>query len=106
MGYGDEGLARAKKWGKRTVKGEILAADAELTINFETSLVNYYAALRVNADNPKKARVEQLQELFSKLELYTGEINGNYEDIKPALLAYQKKSGIIRSDDDWGAGHF
>jgi len=32
MGYGDEGLARALKWGTRTIKGKIIVPSADVTL--------------------------------------------------------------------------
>ncbi len=51
-------------------------------------------------------KIKKLQTFFQKLDLYSGEIDGKYDSVLPSLLAYQKQTGLINSNTDWGAGYF
>jgi hypothetical protein len=52
------------------------------------------------------AKIVKLQNFLQKLNLYKGEIDGQYNTVLPSLLAYQKKAGLIKNNSDWGAGYF
>ncbi len=51
-------------------------------------------------------KIKKLQTFFQKLDLYSWEIDGKYDSVLPSLLAYQKQTGLINSNTDWGAGYF
>jgi len=51
-------------------------------------------------------KITKLQNLFKELGLYNWNIDGKYLSIKPSLLAYQKKSNIIKYDNDYWAWYF
>jgi len=106
MGYGDEGRIRAVKWGKRTVKWEILSDDADVTIEFSNSPINKYLDLKINADAPKKENVKRLQELFIEIWKYNGQVDGEFTDIKEILVDFQVKKSIISSSSSEDAGYF
>lgn len=47
--------------------------------------------------------IKKVQELFTKLELYSGVIDGNYETIKDSLISFQKEVWLVDHEDDWWA---
>jgi len=100
MWYGDEGLARAKRWGKRTVKGKIVVPSSEVSISFWESKIGPLTKLSINPENNDSESVKQLQTIFTKADLYTGEIDWNYESIKNEIIDFQILSWIISNRDD------
>lgn len=60
---------------------------------------------QIIAESSEK-KIKKLQTFFQKLDLYNGEIDGKYNSVLPSLLAYQKQTGLIQSNTDWGAGYF
>lgn len=105
MWYGDEGLDRAIRWGKRTVKGKIVVPSSPITLKHAESKIGYIWNLRVSPDSEIES-VKRLQEIFTKADLYSEEIDGKYESIKNELIDFQLKSGIIKSTDEEVAGYF
>ncbi|NVP17355.1 hypothetical protein HUU51_01430 [Candidatus Gracilibacteria bacterium] len=106
MGYGDEGLQRALKWGTRKVKGKVLEGNQAITIEFNTSPVTKYRGLVVDAEKPVDTSVKDLQSLLSDMGLYNGEIDGDYSKVKNILIKYQIEKGIIEDEFDEQAGYF
>ncbi len=105
MGYGDEGLARALKWGSRTIKWKIVIPSSKVTLTLGESPLGYFDTLRVH---PKSwvTQVKKLQEIFTKANLYSGEIDGKYQSIRNELIEFQFKNSIISSYADEAAGYF
>lgn len=64
-----------------------------------------YGDLQVNPDSSQET-VRDLQELMTQLWEYKGSIDGNYSSIEIPLIELQKKIGLIKETDDWGAGYF
>ena len=106
MWYGDEGLARAKKWWKRTVKGKIVVPSSNISISFWESQIWSLTQLSVNPENAKSDDVKQVQTIFTRANLYFGEIDGNYESIKNEIIDFQLTSWIILNKDDEAAGWY
>lgn len=105
MWYGDAGLTRAKTWGKRTIKGKVVVPSSENTLKFGESKLWNIGSLKVTPES-KKEEVIKLQEVFTKADLYDGEIDGQYPSIEMELIEFQIASGIIKDKEDWGAGYF
>ena len=105
MGHGDEGLARALKWGTRKIKGKIVVPSAEITLKLGESPLGYFDSLRVH---PKSGATEvtQLQEIFTKADLYNGDIDGEYQSIRNELIEFQVKNKAISGYADEEAGYF
>lgn len=105
MWYGDEWLARAKKWWVRKIKWKIVVPSAEVTLKLWESPLGYFDNLRVH---PKSGvtEVKHLQEIFTKADLYTGEIDGQYQSIRNELIEFQIKNNIISWYADEEAGYF
>lgn len=106
MWYGDEWLERAKRWWKRTIKGKIVVPSSEVTISFWESQIWSLTKLSVNPENASFEDVKQVQTIFTKANLYTGEIDGNYESIKNEIIDFQISTGIINSRDEESAGWY
>ncbi|KKP38023.1 MAG: SpoIID/LytB domain protein [Candidatus Peregrinibacteria bacterium GW2011_GWA2_33_10] len=86
MGHGDEGLTRAKKWGRRTLTVNILGKRDDLKDHDYVVLLQNY--------------------LMEFLYLY-GTITGIYdEDTLQAVLKYQMDNKIIENENSHGAGRF
>ena len=105
MWYWDEWLERALKWWKRKIKWEIVLNSQEVSVEFETSPVYKYKDLRVKPTS-ELATVNKLQELFTELELYSWEIDWEYESIKPTLVKFQLDNKVIASKNDDAAWYF
>ena len=104
MWYGDEGLSRAIRWWKRTVKWEILENFFSYNITFDPSKLTKYYPIRLSPVTSSKNQVTSMQKLFQELELYNGNIDGNYSSIKETVIDFQLKNWIIgsRNVDDAG----
>lgn len=126
MGYGDIGRERALQWGRRTVKGKIVWSETPNNIKFsgnflasqkgesfesqdalnpQRQILLRYWELQVDPDSSAN-KITTLQNLFTELGEYSGEIDGKYSSIERTLLDLQKELGIIVEDDDWGGWHF
>lgn len=105
MGYGDEGLDRAIRWGKKTIKWKIVVPSSSITLKHTESQLWYIWNLRVAPDSEIES-VKRLQEIFKKIDLYNGVIDGKYESIKNELIDYQLKNGIIQSAEEEAAWYF
>ena len=105
MWYGDTGLTRALNWGKRTVDGKILWEDSDLIVNFQTNAAAEYFNLRVNPDSSESS-IKQLQELLTKLNRYSWEVDGKYKSVEQSLIDYQIQSWVIEDKEWWWAWYF
>lgn len=105
MWYGDEGRERAVRWWKRTIKGKIVVPSSSITLKHAESQLGYIWNLRVAPDSEIES-VKKLQEIFKKVDLYSGNIDGKYESIKNELIDYQLKNGVIQSKDEEAAWYF
>lgn len=105
MWYGDEWLDRALKWGKREVKWEIIWSDEEVTVEFEKSPIYNYDKLRAYPDSSWEV-ISKLQQLLLELELYSWEIDWNYQSVKPDLVQFQLDNKVISSKYDYDAWFF
>ncbi len=106
MWYGDEWLERALRWGKRTIKWKIVVPSSEVSISFPESALGPLTKLTVNPEESLAQDVKKLQEIFTKAELYSGEINGEFESIKNELIDFQIKAWIIDSPEHSHAGWY
>lgn len=105
MGHGDEGLAKAIKWWKRTIKGKIVVPSSEVTLKLWESPLWYFDSLRVHP-NSEGEDVKKLQEIFTKADLYTGQVDGEYQSIRNELIEFQIKNSVISGYADEEAGYF
>jgi len=92
MWYGDEWLTRALNWGTRTIKWKIVVPSSEVTINFWESQIGTLTKLSVNPENHNPEDVKLVQTIFTKANLYSGDIDGNYESIKNEIIDFQLSS--------------
>jgi hypothetical protein len=106
VGYWDEWLTRALKWGRRDVKWFIVDDNYEVSIEFDESKVAKYGSLKINPENPDEESVRNLQTLFSEVWLYNWEIDGDFIKVKDILINYQVENWIISSVNDSAAWYF
>lgn len=106
MWYGDEGLMRAKKWWKRTIKWQVVDSSNDISLQFWKDILNWYDNIKVNPENTDKNQVILLQKLFTELWLYNWDIDWNYESIKPSLVKFQLENKIISSKYDEAAWYY
>jgi hypothetical protein len=118
MWYGDEWLRRATYWGKRTVKGKFLNRRSKVDLDFSNiALANLPSYSKINSYsklNKKKVLVEKkvdifskkittkqeyirLQEVLTELNLYSGSIDWNYDNIIDVIYDFQLKNKIVKS---------
>jgi len=83
MWYGDEWLARALKWGKRTVKWKVVSDDRSLSVTFNTSPISQYTNLYVTPESTG-VDVEKLQEyiLFSDKNNFKAYISSHKDSVQ------------------------
>ena len=106
MGYWDEWLQRALKWGTRKVKWYIVDKNQHITIEFDESPITKYRWLVVDAKEPEDNSVKKLQELLKETWLYTWVVDWDYLKVKNILIKYQLDSWVIDSEYDEEAGYF
>lgn len=99
MWYGDEWLERALRWGKRTIKWKIVIPSSSVSISFPESALWPLTKLTINPENSTLQDVKSLQEIFTKANLYSWEIDWEYSSIKNELIDFQIKSSIIDSPE-------
>ena len=109
LGYGDEGLDAALKWGKRTVNVRNLGkdADVDLAVKAEWRLPVNKSYLKTVTTNPfdlldnlklgdTGASVAVLQQLLFDLGYYKGEVDGYFgAATKKALLEMELEYGEV-----------
>jgi len=105
MWHGDAGLQRAKKWWRREITWQIVSSQNQNTIMFGEDPTGEIGSLKVTPESGSED-IEKLQQIFQKVELYSGEINWNYEDIKDALIEFQVSSGVLPSKNHEEAWYF
>jgi len=134
MGYGDAGLKRALKWGKRTVGVTLYGVNSD--IKESVSLEGYTEdekfmvanTLTFNNDAMSAASVtdntgdftfgsvlslgsagddvKKLQEKLKAMNYYSGEISGNFDGATlQAVKRYQLDKNIIDQENAYGAGY-
>ncbi len=116
MGYGDIGLQRALEWGKRSLDVVVYGIAPE--INEEVTLPHYTPDEKIPRSVPIQLfqetltlgdegdEVKKLQEYLQKLDYYSGEPSGVFDDTTyDAVTELQIDSQIISAPEDFGAGH-
>jgi peptidoglycan hydrolase-like protein with peptidoglycan-binding domain/3D (Asp-Asp-Asp) domain-containing protein len=128
MGYGDAGLTRALKWGKRTVTTTVYGIDSSVTEN--ASFEGYSATEKngttanntsssVTAETKKDVNfvsnlaygtvsedVAKVQTILKNLNYYDGEINSKFDaKTLAAVKKFQLDYDIIYTENDYGAGY-
>ncbi|MFK7780505.1 MAG: hypothetical protein QM490_05230 [Candidatus Gracilibacteria bacterium] len=117
MGYGDEGLRRALYWGKRTVKGNFVSNNSNVTLNYYTIASPEWATKGLNkvsnifstglGKGSDLNLVKELQELLKDAELYMGDINGIYNnEVIDIIYDFQIENDIIKLGEYYGAGYW
>ncbi len=102
MGFWDDGRNRAIQWWSRTIQWKIVSSDSENTIRFWTSKIGDLGNIKLTPESDSQ-RVSSVQTVFKRANLYNGEIDGNYESIKPAIIDFQLSRWVISSNDAYDA---
>ena len=134
MGYGEAGLKRALKWGKRKVAVALYGVNPNIkeSVVLEgyteeeklsgSNILNFNND--VTSENAKGGdqgsmifgevltlgangdKVKELQEKLKALNYYFGEINGVFDEVTlKAVKKYQMDKNIIDSENSYGAGY-
>ena len=106
MWYGDEWRIRAEKWWMRKVKWYIVDDTDENTLEFEESPVAKYKDLIVDAENPEIESVKNLQLLLKDVDLYSWDIDWDFDKVRNILINFQVDNWVIESEYDPVAGYF
>ncbi len=106
VGYWDEWLQRAKKWGKRTIKWRVVSRISKVNLEFGKDVLKTVENIKVNPKNHNEKDVKKLQEKFIEFSIYNWEIDGKYESIKESLINFQVENKIIKSKNDIAAWWF
>merc|ERR1711991_1052538 len=75
---------------------ELAASGIDLENIFDVNITPY----------SKDEDIKMLQKILTKLEVYDGEIDGNYQNMKEAFIDYQIEKKIIFSRTAPGAGYW
>lgn len=119
MWYWDEARERTRAWWVRTVKWTIVDESTPVNVSlfeenstknisnsYDSSSLYKYKNLYISPENPVFEDVKLLQELLKEFNLYSGDINWNYESIKDILIDFQINNWIISSRNSEEAWYF
>lgn len=123
MGKGEEGLARALAWGKRSVEVTVIGIDESLkeAIAIEALPKADLSRIRVAYNNSRSIQkvykdlaygesgeeVRLMQEYLSLLNYFKEKPTGYFgESTQAAVIEFQLDSGVINASDELGAGIF
>lgn len=114
MGYGDEGLDRALRWGMRTVDVTVYGIDESIkeSVGFANYPQSKEAYKPIKTWSPAKdTDVLALQNDLNILGYLEPQEDGNFtqkydERTKDAVLNFQMDFEIIQSKNDFGAGFY
>lgn len=115
MGYGMDGMRRALAWGVQHVDGEMNPPGSPIadSVNFSvplplTQILKLPVATTFAHDlelGDKGDAVKKLQTSLRKMNLYFGDITGNYDAAtEKSVLDFQLKYFVLHSADEIGAG--
>lgn len=130
MGYGDAGLKRALRWGKRAVDVQVYGIDpsiAEQVVLEGFSQDEKFAVNAVNTAQPNDQVTEvnkspvsdqslsfgnqgepvaKLQKFLKDLNYYQGQINSIFDqNTLVAVTKFQIDTDIVNDENDYGAGY-
>lgn len=105
MWEGDAGRERAIRWWKRKVKGFLVDISTDSYLEFSSSPIDEFGDIRLDPENPVEENVRKIQKMFKKIGIYTGEITGNFEDIKVDIIKFQVENNIVSSKEHQHAGY-
>jgi len=117
VGYGDEGLRRALYWGKRKVKGNVIARSNATTLNYKTipaplwatngltKIANVFHTPLGKWSNVNQ--VKELQKLLQEVGKYTWEIDGVYNsEVIDIVYDFQIENKIMKNEYSIGAWYW
>lgn len=101
----DEWREKCVSWWRKTLKWYIVWINENLALNIESNTIFDYKNLYVTPESTQY-EVKKLQTIFSKIWIYSWEINWNYVDIKNILINFQFINWVIPSKKDIEAWYF
>ena len=110
MGSGEEGLARALAWGKRTVSVTVYSKASTIATSFtlpsDTSVLAHLPrAVATVQTGSTGDDVTSIQQQLATYGYYHGDISGTYDDAtQKAVIAFQVDKGVIDTPSDSDAG--
>lgn len=111
MGHGEEGLARALAWGKRTVTGTVYPKSHSIatgiTLPADTASLARLpkSSVRTLAVGDSGDDVAELQKKLAAFGYYRGEIDGKYGDeLLAAVIDFQVDRRVVANESDSDAG--
>jgi peptidoglycan hydrolase-like protein with peptidoglycan-binding domain/3D (Asp-Asp-Asp) domain-containing protein len=117
MGYGDEGLQRAIKWGKRTVNVKVYGVNPDIieAVTFENVQIKDLQNITSQPANLFSSQlrfggtgddVKKLQNALKDLNYYDYEISGVFDKkTLDAVIAFQVNENIVAGNGSYGAGY-
>lgn len=117
VGSWDEGLRRALYWWKRKVEGKILDSTYISTIDYTTIPAPLWATKNLKSipsifstslwKGSDVGSVTKLQKFLEKIWLYSGAIDGIYNnEVIDIVYNFQVSNGILQPDDLYGAWYW
>lgn len=117
MGYGDEGLNRALRWGRRTVTAVVYGIDDSIVESIDLSEISgdeistlSNPVLDISQDfgfGDEDAKITEIKTKLQELKYFTGTIDNKFdESLYQAVLTFQLQNQIVDNEDDFGAGFF
>lgn len=127
MGSGDQGLSRALQWGKRSVTVMVYGVDDSVVENinlsaFDANFQSYLA--KAEGNSPRNSSSPQIfhqdfglgdqdpeiiiiKQKLNQLKYFNGDFDDQFDaKTYQAVINFQQSSGIIDSEQDFGAGYF
>jgi peptidoglycan hydrolase-like protein with peptidoglycan-binding domain/3D (Asp-Asp-Asp) domain-containing protein len=117
MGYGDEGLNRALRWGRRTVKVTVYGLDDSVTESIDLGSLSS-AALPASTGSGLTFRndygfgdqndeIKEIKQKFSNLGYFQGAIDDKFDEpLYHGVVKFQLDYDIVDNEDQFGAGYF
>lgn len=98
MWYWDEWLTRALNWWKKTVSWKIVSKDSPNTIEYSWERVDRWDSLAIEiTPESSGADIAKMQEFFEEANLYSGDIDWNYDNFKSSIIDFQIENNVIKT---------
>lgn len=118
MGYGDEGLNRALRWGRRTVNVTVYGLDESIKEAIDLGSLSSAALPSSSTGSTLTFRndygygnqsdeLKDIKQKFKDLGYFQGTIDDNFDEpLYHAVVKFQLDYDIVDNEDQFGAGYF
>jgi peptidoglycan hydrolase-like protein with peptidoglycan-binding domain/3D (Asp-Asp-Asp) domain-containing protein len=124
MGYGDEGLNRALRWGRRTVTVVVYGVDDNIVEKIDLSSISSApsasgstaAGIAAAPARPvsndygygdENEEITEIKEKLRQLGYFSGSADNHFDqELYGAVLAFQIAQEIVDAENEFGAGYF